>query len=84
MTSRYTDAEWAAIIAQTERDLVVSSQPYQCPEVPSTAFSKTIDHTLLKLDAKDVQFDELCAEARRDRFAVCQTLCAGLVWKAKI
>ena len=68
--SRYTDSEWAAIIAQTEHDLVVSADPYPCPQVPSTAFTKTIDHTLLKLDVKEVQFDELCAEARRDRFAV--------------
>lgn len=70
MPSRYTDNEWAAIIKQTERDLVVSSQPHPCPEVPSTPFFKTIDHTLLKLDVREVQFDELCAEARRDRFAV--------------
>lgn len=72
--SRYTDAEWAAIIARTEQDLVVSPEPYPCPEVPSTAFTKTIDHTLLKLDVKEVQFDELCAEARTDRFAVSLSL----------
>lgn len=69
--SRYTNAEWAAIIAQTERDLVVSHRPHACPEISSPAFCKTIDHTLLKLEARDVQFDELCAEARTDRFAVC-------------
>lgn len=70
MTSRYTDAEWSAIIAQTDRDLILSPEPYRCPEIPSPAFFKTIDHTLLKLEARDVQFDELCAEARTDRFAV--------------
>lgn len=70
MTSRYTNEEWVDIIAQTERDIVISSKPYQCPEIPSEAFFETIDHTLLKLDAKQVQFDELCAEARTDRFAV--------------
>ena len=48
----------------------MSSEAYACPQVPSTAFFKTIDHTLLKLDVKEVQFDELCAEARKDRFAV--------------
>lgn len=68
--SRYTDAEWTAIIAQTERDLVVSDAPRRCPDVPSTEFFKTIDHTLLKLEVREVQFDELCAEARTDRFAV--------------
>lgn len=77
MPNRYTDAEWAAIIAQTEKDLVVSAEGYPCPDVPSTAFFKTVDHTLLKLEAREVQFDELCAEARTDRFAVCLLDSAG-------
>lgn len=74
MPTRYTDAEWASIIQQTERELVVSSAPYACPEVPSVDFCKTVDHTLLKLEAKEVQFDELCAEARTERFAVSSLL----------
>ena len=70
MPSRYTDVEWSAIIQQTERELVVSSAPYPCPPVPSVEFCKTVDHTLLKLDVREVQFDDLCAEARTERFAV--------------
>ncbi|KAK3697342.1 hypothetical protein LTR37_017487 [Vermiconidia calcicola] len=72
MTNRYTNEEWAQIIEKTKQDLVVPPEPYSCPEIGSPAFMKTIDHTLLKLDMKAVQIDELCAEARVDRFgAVC-------------
>ena len=70
MTARYTNAEWAAIIAKTEKEIVVSQNAYECPEIGSPAFMKTIDHTLLKLEARSVQFDDLCAEARVDGFAV--------------
>lgn len=70
MTTRYTNADWAAIIEQTERELVISQEPYPCPDIGSAAFMKTIDHTLLKLEAKPVQFDELCSEARVNEFAV--------------
>ena len=75
MTLRYTNAEWAAIIEETINDLVVSHEPYPYPEIGSTAFMKTMDHTLLKLDAKSIQFDELCSEARVDSFAVCSNTC---------
>lgn len=70
MTSRYTNTEWTAIIEQTERELVVSQDPYPCPEIATPAFMKTIDHTLLKLEARSAQFNDLCAEARVDGFAV--------------
>ena len=71
MPVRYTGKEWAEIIAQTESDLVVPEEPYACPDIGTPSFMKTIDHTLLKLEAKSVQFDELCAEARVGGFAVC-------------
>lgn len=71
MTTRYTNEEWTTFIAEVEQGIVVSQEPYPCPAVGSPAFAKTIDHTLLKLDAKAVQFDSLCAEARVDGFAVC-------------
>lgn len=79
MTARYTNAEWATIIQQTEQSLTISQEPYECPEVGSPAFMKTIDHTLLKLEARSVQFDDLCAEARVDGFAVGNqiVLCCG-------
>jgi deoxyribose-phosphate aldolase len=70
MPSRYTDVEWTTFINEVEQDLIVSQEPYPCPEVGDRAFMKTIDHTLLKLDTKAVQIDELCAEARVDGFAV--------------
>lgn len=70
MPSRYTNGEWQAIIAQFERDLVVPLEPYPIPEIGSPAFMKTIDHSLLKLEARKCQFDDLCAEARVDDFAV--------------
>ena len=79
MTARYTDAEWETFVAQIERVLVVPQEPYPCPEIGSPAFMRTIDHTLLKLDAKAVQVDDLCAEARVDGFAVCGLLDCSLV-----
>lgn len=72
MTLRYTNAEWEDIIKQTANELVVSQEPYPCPDIGSPAFMKTMDHTLLKLDARPNQFDDLCAEARVDSFAVCR------------
>ncbi|GAB7351901.1 hypothetical protein MBLNU459_g2443t1 [Dothideomycetes sp. NU459] len=72
MTTRYTDDEWATIIAETERNVRVSDQPYACPPVGSPEFARTIDHTLLKLEATSRQIDDLCAEARVAEFAtVC-------------
>ncbi|KAK5164311.1 uncharacterized protein LTR77_010006 [Saxophila tyrrhenica] len=72
MGSRYTDAEWSMFIEEVEHDLKVSSEPYSCPSIRSSGFTKTIDHTLLKLETKAVQIDELCAEARVNGFAsVC-------------
>lgn len=70
MPTRYTNEEWAKFIGEVERDIVVSKEPYPCPEIGSPAFAKAIDHTLLKLEARSVQFDQLCAEARVDGFAV--------------
>ena len=74
MTLRYTNAEWQSFVEQTEKDLVVSEEPYPCPDIGSYSFMKTIDHTLLKLEVRAVQFDDLCAEARVDHFAVCCVL----------
>ena len=71
MTLRYTNAEWERFVQETEVGLVVKQEPYPCPAFGSKAFMKTMDHTLLKLDARPPQFDTLCAEARVDSFAVC-------------
>lgn len=85
MTTRYTNAEWDTIIRETEGEVlyrVASKQTAsgaRCPPIGSEAFTKTIDHTLLKLEAKPSQFDDLCAEARVDRFAVCVFFCRFLL-----
>ncbi|KAK4540628.1 hypothetical protein LTR36_009059 [Oleoguttula mirabilis] len=80
MTTRYTNEEWTSFIAEVERDVVVTQERCPFPDYGSPAFAKTIDHTLLKLDAKAVQFDSLCAEARVDGFA---TVCVRPHWVAK-
>ena len=70
MTARYTNAEWTRFLSEVEKSIKVSEEPCPCPDVGSPALAKTIDHTLLKLDVRPVQFDELCSEARVDGFAV--------------
>ena len=50
---------------------------YRVPGLTDPAFNKTIDHTLLKLEAKASQIDDLCAEARVHGFA---TVCVRAQW----
>ena len=69
MTTRYTPQEWRAIISEVARELEVYEQDY-CPDISKIDIARTIDHTLLKLDANPKQIDELCAEARVANFAV--------------
>ncbi|KAF7187576.1 Deoxyribose-phosphate aldolase [Pseudocercospora fuligena] len=81
MTTRYTDDEWSKIIADAETSIKVdSSNKYPIPEIGSEDFTRTVDHTLLKLDAKSNQFDDLCAEARVNKFA---TVCVRPNWVQK-
>ena len=63
--------EWQSLLVKTEEE-VKSAPPktYKAPEIGSAAFAKTIDHTLLKLDANEVGIDRLCEEARRFGFKV--------------
>ncbi|THY99399.1 deoxyribose-phosphate aldolase [Aureobasidium pullulans] len=71
MTTRYTPQEWRAIISEVARELEVYEQDY-CPDISKIDIARTIDHTLLKLDASPRQIDELCGEARIANFAsVC-------------
>jgi deoxyribose-phosphate aldolase len=78
MTNRYTDAEWAAQIAETQRhilnekgewegkgDLKKGEKPGSLGELASM-----VDHTVLKLDATTAQIDTLCSEARTEGFKV--------------
>lgn len=76
-TTRYTDAEWANIIASTVSAVKNSSRPsYPLPQ----SIPGTVDHTLLKLDATAAQIDNLCAEARVHKFA---TVCVRPNWVAR-
>jgi len=71
MTDRYTNAEWAAQIAETQKKVVVrQDKAWPVPAAGSREFAQTIDHTLLKLDATAAQIDALCAEARQEGFKV--------------
>jgi deoxyribose-phosphate aldolase len=68
MTNRYTQEEWRGIIKQAERDLPSEHVQYEAVKLGSADFPKTIDHTLLKVDATKEQIDSLCNEARQHDF----------------
>ena len=70
MTTRYTDDEWETIIDKAEGNLPRTPVEYKAPNVGSEEFAKTIDHTILKLDATKEQVDAICEEARRFHFKV--------------
>ena len=83
MTDRYTNAEWAALIADTtahvtaamrkETDIKAATtkpRTRAALAVGSKKFAQTIDHTHLKLDATPAQIDSLCSEARCEGFKV--------------
>jgi deoxyribose-phosphate aldolase len=66
-----TDAEWASLVSSFEKSLTVDeSRTYPAPAPGSAEFNKTIDHTLLKLDATEEQFEKLLEEAKQEKFAV--------------
>lgn len=65
--------EWGALISTIKDQLPEGYTIYQTP-LPS-AIHRTIDHTLLSLDATNEQIDKLCAEAIEHKFAsVCVRL----------
>lgn len=70
MTTRYTQDEWLAIIDQAQKSVPSSRVEYKAPNIGTKEFAKTIDHTLLKLDATKEQIDKLCEEARKHDFKV--------------
>lgn len=75
-TTRYTDQEWASMIASTISAIKDTASKYPTYPVPASV-PGTIDHTLLKLDATAAQIDNLCAEARVHQFA---TVCVRPNW----
>lgn len=80
MTDRYTNQEWADLIKETQRKVLReveqrgkeggSGWKYEVPDVVDGGLAKTMDHTVLKLDAKEAAIDSLCAEARVEGFKV--------------
>lgn len=82
MTTRYTNEEWTSIIADIEQEVLSldatsstysknnNDRIYPIPAIGSKGFARTIDHTLLKLEATSMQIDGLCNEARISEFAV--------------
>lgn len=77
MTDRYTNREWAEQIAETQKKVFAlvekareEGRKYDVPRIGSGEFARTIDHTLLKLDATGSQIDALCSEARTEGFKV--------------
>jgi hypothetical protein len=80
MTDRYTNQEWAELIKETQRKVLsevdqrgkegAKGWKYEVPEMEGGGLAKTVDHTVLKLDAKEATVDALCAEARVEGFKV--------------
>ncbi|OJD37326.1 deoxyribose-phosphate aldolase [Diplodia corticola] len=74
-----TDADWHKLAEETQSKLVIdqSSGKEAVSKLTLESLAKTVDHTLLKLDATDAQIDALCEEAKKDKFA---TVCVRLKW----
>ena len=83
-TDRYTNAEWKSQIDETVKNVMreVNSgerarKVYEGPRMRNGVealkeLARTVDHTVLKLDANSVQIDALCSEARTEGFKVSQ------------
>lgn len=82
MTDRYTNPEWQAQIDETIRHVLKevesgerANKVYEGPRMRNgeealKQLAKTIDHTVLKLDATSSAIDGLCSEARTEEFKV--------------
>jgi deoxyribose-phosphate aldolase len=82
MTDRYTNEEWAQQIAETQQAVLKevdsgerAKKVYEGPQMRNGTealkqLAKTVDHTVLKLDATSPQIDTLCSEARTEEFKV--------------
>ncbi|KAF9888382.1 hypothetical protein FE257_008660 [Aspergillus nanangensis] len=69
-TAPRDNAEWASLIARIQDTLPATFPSYLAPE--KSQISRTVDHTLLALDATEQQVDTLCTEALEHGFAtVC-------------
>ncbi|EOD44669.1 putative deoxyribose-phosphate aldolase protein [Neofusicoccum parvum UCRNP2] len=74
-----SDADWQKLAEETQSKLVIDEASGQglVSKLTCESLAKTVDHTLLKLDATEAQIDALCEEAKTDKFA---TVCVRLNW----
>ncbi|KAF1830412.1 aldolase [Decorospora gaudefroyi] len=89
MTDRYTNAEWKTQIEETVKHVMKevdsgarAKKVYEGPRMRNgeealKELAKTIDHTVLKLDATGPVIDGLCSEARTENF---KSVCVRLNW----
>lgn len=89
MTDRYTNEEWAKQIEETQNAVLKevnsgerAKKVYEGPRMRNgeealAQLAKTIDHTVLKLDATSTAIDGLCSEARTEKF---KSVCVRLNW----
>lgn len=72
-TAPSTDADWQKLAEETQNKLAIeqSSGKDVVSKLTLESLAKTVDHTLLKLDATEAQIDAVCEEAKKDKFAVC-------------
>lgn len=71
-TAPSTDADWQKLADETQSKLVIDEVAGKdlVSNLTLDSLAKTVDHTLLKLDATEAQIDALCEEAKKDKFAV--------------
>lgn len=72
-TAPTSNAAWSTLISTFTTSLTVDTNKthsHPALEGDSKALNKTVDHTLLKLDATEEQFNQLYQEAREYDFAV--------------
>ncbi|GME66515.1 deoxyribose-phosphate aldolase [Neofusicoccum parvum] len=74
-----SDADWQKLAEETQSKLVIDEASGQglVSKLTCESLAKTVDHTLLKLDATEAQIDALCEEAKTVKFA---TVCVRLNW----
>ncbi|KAE8835402.1 hypothetical protein HRS9122_07672 [Pyrenophora teres f. teres] len=89
MTDRYTNEEWKAQIDETVKNVLKevdsgarAKKVYEGPSMRNgeealKQLAKTVDHTVLKLDATSTVIDGLCSEARTEGF---KSVCVRLNW----
>lgn len=69
-----SDQEWhdlaASTLASLQLEISAPASSHEAPAPGTPAFAKTIDHTLLKVDADEEGISKICGEARAYNFKV--------------